>query len=72
MAHVIRKGTRLDVGGDPLDEYIVERITRTETGYVLTLHTARQRCFPQAGIAPTIWTDTYVREQVSSGTMRIL
>jgi hypothetical protein len=65
----ITRGTELDCGGDPLDTWIVERITRTAAGPTLTVRTRRQQCFDRELTGCTTWTADYVRAEVTAGRM---
>lgn len=71
MAQHITVGTKLDIGGAPLDTYVVERIIKTAEGYTLEVRTERQRCFPHNLTGYASWTSTAVCAQVKQGTMRI-
>jgi hypothetical protein len=69
MAQHIRVGTILDCGGDPLDEYVVERIVRRQGVLTIDVRTKRQRCFPRELTGTTTWTEAHIRQQVASGQM---
>jgi hypothetical protein len=71
MAQHIRVGTKLDLGGDPLDTYVVERIYRVAGVLTLDVRTERQRCFDRGLTGTTSWTEAFIRSQVAEGAMQV-
>ena len=72
MAHTIRKGTQLDPHERSVDIFVIECITKTQAGYMITARTLAQRAFGVAGASMTTWTDMELTQLVQRGKLTIL
>jgi hypothetical protein len=75
MQFHIKVGTVLTVKGSPMDDYVIEKITKrtTEAGttYRIEARTVRQRCFDRALTGVHLFDKASLLEALNTGTMHI-